>query len=658
MEKTEAKARIKALKEAINTYRYEYHVLDIASISENALDSLKHELFTLEQQFPDLITADSPTQRVGGKPLEAFQKWKHQFPMLSMEDVFSEQEWHEWRARIEKFTKQSIDDFIVMPKIDGLAVSLTYRDGILSNAATRGNGNIGEDVTQNIKTIEAIPLSLPQAFRKGEIIVRGEIYISKKDFDILNQEQEKKGLERFANPRNLAAGSVRQLNPAVAASRRLQFLAWGLFGSSAKTMQELCVQLKEIGFVVPGFERVDSITLIKYYKTMERRRDKLAFWTDGLVVRVNDLETFERLGVVGKTPRGIVAWKFPAEEKTTIVRSVEWSVGRTGKLTPVATVDPVFIAGTTVTHATLHNPDEITRLDVCIGDTVILIKAGDIIPKITQVLKELRGGKEKPVNIPVHCPVCQSPVGTKEESVDLFCTNPSCFSIESERIVHAVSILDIDGMGPRAVEKCIEAGLIASPADLFRLQKDEIAQLDGYADKSAQKLVEEIARKKKVTFPRFLQMLSIPHVGEETAQVLATHITSLSNLLKMTTTQLEQVESIGPIVASTIVNQLHSERISHLIKELQEVGVEIVYERVEGNRNVQGKTFVLTGTLSALSREDAKARIRRAGGNISSSVSKKTDFVVAGEEAGSKLAKANQLKIKVITEDQFLRLLG
>lgn len=659
MQKQDAKARIEALKETINKYRYEYHVLDKLSISEDALDSLKHELYKLEQEFPEFITPDSPTQRVGGAPLEAFQKWTHKAPMLSIEDVFTDEEWAEWHVRIQKFANTTIDDFVIMPKIDGLAVSITYRDGQLINAATRGDGRVGEDVTQNVKTIEAIPLSLPAPFNKGEFMVRGEIYITKKDFDALNKEQERLGEERFANPRNLAAGSIRQLDPSIARSRRLRFFAWSMIGvEQIKTQVEAFEALTNMGFALPPYERVDAKGVKGIFHKLEKKRDSLAYWLDGTVIRVNDLALFDRLGVVGKTPRGIVAWKFPAEEKTTIVRSVEWSVGRTGKLTPVATVDPVFIAGTTVTHATLHNPDEIARLEVRIGDTVILIKAGDIIPKIVKVVTELRKGDEKKIKTPNACPVCGSEVATSEDSVDIFCQNPDCYSIESERIVHAVTVFAIDGMGPRAVEKFIQAGLLKNPADLFRLQKDEIAQIEGYAEKSAIKLVEEIARRKTISFARYLQSLSIQHVGEETADLIASHIPSLQELLNANQDTLEHVEGIGPIVAEAIVKTLHSPRVMQLIEAYEEVGVEIVYETRAANTPLSGKTFVLTGTLPTLSRDEAKERIRRAGGNVSSSVSKKTDYVVAGEEAGSKLTSAQALGVKIINEEEFLKLLS
>ena len=649
MDKQESKARISSLKEAIEKYRYEYHVLDKATISEEALDSLKHELYQLEQANPELITPDSPTQRVGGKPLEKFEKWTHQLPMLSMEDVFTEEEFFEWHARIEKFANQSIDSFLVMPKIDGLAVSLTYQDGILISAATRGDGKIGENVTQNVKTIESVPLSISGALAQGEVLIRGEIYIAKDDFDVLNTVRKKEGLDEFANPRNLAAGSIRQLDPAIAASRKLRFFAWTVEFSESNTQEAIFEVLQGAGFVLPDYACVSLDGVAAQYSHFQDKRDDLSYWIDGVVVRVNDRALFERLGVVGKTPRGLVAWKFPAEEKTTIVRSVDWSVGRTGKLTPVATVDPTFIAGTTVTHATLHNPDEIKRLDVKIGDTVILIKAGDIIPKIKQVLPELRDGSQKAILIPEACLICDSSLDSGE--VDLFCKNPNCFSIEMERISYGVKVLDIDGMGPKAVEKFLQAGLLSTIADIYRLQKDEIAQLEGYGEKSAEKLVEEIQSKKEVSLPTFIQVLSISHIGEETSRVLASHLRSPERLQAVSLDELEHIEGIGPIVARELHTALRSDRVVNLIEELSAVGVTISAME-EGSHALEGKSFVLTGTLPTLSRDEAKQMIRQAGGNVSSSVSSKTDFVLAGEKAGSKLKKAQELSVRVISENR------
>jgi DNA ligase (NAD+) len=650
MDKQKAESRILALKEAIEKYRYEYHVLDQSSISEEALDSLKHELYQLEQEYPEFITSDSPTQRVGGRPLEKFEKWTHQLPMLSMEDVFTEQEFIDWHTRIEKFANESIDDFLVMPKIDGLAASLTYRDGVLVSAATRGDGKIGEDVTQNVKTIESVPLSLTGVLAQGEVLVRGEIYITKEDFEGLNKERATEGLEAFANPRNLAAGSIRQLDPAIAASRKLRFFAWTVEMTDIPTQSDIFTTLQGAGFVLPDYKMTSLKGVGSVYQELQKKRDDYSYWLDGVVVRVNDRSLFERLGVVGKTPRGLVAWKFPAEEKTTIIRSVDWSVGRTGKLTPVATVDPTFIAGTTVTHATLHNPDEIKRLDVRLGDTVILIKAGDIIPKIKQVLPELRDGSEQDIEIPQECPVCASLLTAGE--VDLFCKNPNCFSIESERISYGVKVLGIDGMGPKAVEKFLQAGLLSTVADLYRLQKDEIAQLEGYGEKSAEKLVEEIQSKKEIEFATFIQVLSIPHIGEETSRILARHLMSRESLLAASLDSLEHIEGIGPIVAKELHDSLRSERVRHLLEELDAVGVVVSRMEAQGHA-LEGKSFVLTGTLPVLSRDEAKQMIRRAGGNVSSSVSSKTDFLLAGDKAGSKLKKAEELGVRVISEEEF-----
>lgn len=654
MEKEQAKERISALKEAIEKYRYEYHVLDASSISEEALDSLKHELYQLEQQYPDFITPDSPTQRVGGAPLEAFQKFTHQLPMLSMEDVFTEQEFFEWHARIEKFANESITDFVLMPKIDGLAVSLTYKDGVLTSAATRGDGRIGEDVTQNVKTIESVPLSITGALAEGEVLVRGEIYIEKDDFVTLNEVRQEAGEDVFANPRNLAAGSIRQLDPVIAASRKLRFFAWTVELADFSTQNKIFDALRAAGFVIPEY-RVASIEGVPIvYNDFLSRKEDFAYWLDGVVIRVNDRDLFSRLGVVGKTPRGLVAWKFPAEEKTTILRSVDWSVGRTGKLTPVATVDPTFIAGTTVTHATLHNPDEIKRLDVKIGDTVILIKAGDIIPKIEHVLPELRDGSQIDISIPSECPICASALESGE--VDVFCKNPNCFSIELERIAYGVKVLGIDGMGPKAVEKFLQAGLLSTVADLWRLEKDEIAQLEGYGEKSAEKLVQEIHSKEELEFATFIQLLSITHIGEETSRVLARHTKTPERLLVASQEELEHIDGIGTVVAKQLYEALRSDRIQHLIEDLKQVGVRVLPAKVsEGS--LSGKSIVLTGTLPTLSRDEAKQLIRSAGGNIASSVSSKTDYLLAGEKAGSKLTKAKELGVEILSEDQFKQMI-
>ena len=473
--KADAKKRIQKLKTVINHHRYLYHVKDTVDISDAALDSLKHELYEIEQEFPDLITKDSPTQRVGGQPLDKFQKIKHRSRMLSMEDVFSEEEFEKWEARLVKIGGKDVQDYFCMQKIDGLAVSLLYKDGVLQTAATRGDGKVGEDVTQNIKTIEAIPLTLHEVKVKlpEEVEVRGEIFMSKKDFEVMNKSLGKEGKKTFANPRNVSAGSIRQLDPKITASRPLDFRAWHLSDVGVRTQEEGMTLLKELGFkVADGVHAEGHADVKSYFRKTGKNREKIGHWIDGVVVRVNDHQHYSNLGVVGKTPRGLVAWKFPAEESTTRVLDVDWSVGRTGKLTPIARVEPTFIAGTTVQNATLHNMDEIKRLGLKIGDTVILTKAGDIIPKITKVLKELRTGKEKNIKAPKVCPVCESPTEKRGEQIDVFCSSSNCFSMERERILYAARAFGIDGLGGKRIEHFINAGFLNAPPDIFRLEEN------------------------------------------------------------------------------------------------------------------------------------------------------------------------------------------
>ncbi len=657
MDKSEAKKRIKKLKEVIEHHRYLYHVLDTQEISDGALDSLKHELFELEEQFPAFRTSDSPTQRVGGEPREQFAKITHRTRMHSMEDVFSFEELEAWLKRVEKIAEDPVESFYTMTKVDGLAVSLTYEDGVLVKAATRGDGKIGEDVTQNVKTIESVPLKTRKPLR-GTVDVRGEIYIAKKDFDKLNKQLEKAGEKTYANPRNLSAGSIRQLDPAMAAARPLRFIAWHLDDVGQATQTESVKRLKELGFpIVDGSTQKDLTGVKKAFEKMSKTRDKYKYWIDGLVVRVDDLHQYEDLGVVGKTPRGLVAWKFPPEESTTQVEEVNWFVGRTGKLTPVATVAPTFIAGTTVTHATLHNADEIERLDVRIGDTVVLTKAGDIIPKITSVLTDLRDGKEKKLKIPKKCPVCGSTIERREGGVDVLCTNRQCFSMERERILHAANAFDIMGLGGKTVERFINEGLLTSPPDLFRLNPAEIAPLEGFGEVSAQKLVDEIDQKKTIDLPAFLVALSIQHVGEQTAFSLAQAFGTLDKLRKASRDDLVAIDDIGEIVADAILDFFKRDESKKLIDDYESVGITIIATKKQ-KRTLDGKTFVLTGTMEKLSREEAKDLIRSLGGKASGSVSKKTDYVVVGDDPGSKAKKAADLGVEVLSEKQFLAMVG
>lgn len=688
MIKGEAKKRIEKLCETIERHRYLYHVLDTQEISDAALDSLKHELFQLETQFPDCITPTSPTQRVGGTPLDKFQKVNHASPMLSMEDIFSAQELEEWEARIRRLVPRAHLDYYTEIKMDGLAVSLTYIDGIFDLGATRGDGKVGEDVTHNLKTIEAIPLTLHVPSEKdielflkkykglvdarrvvemltsaqGTIEVRGEVFMTKKVFDGLNRQQKKKGLPPFANPRNASAGSIRQLDPSIAASRKLDFFGYALMDeerSGITTHEQSHEILTLLGIKTNRLDvrckNLDEIGV--YHKKIQNKREGLPFWTDGIVVVVNDTQTFNRLGVVGKTPRGMIAFKFPAQQVTTVLRDVQFQVGRTGTLTPVGTFDPVFVAGTTVTHATLHNIDEINRLDARIGDTVIIEKAGDIIPKVIRVLEEMRNGSEKKIIVPKKCPICESPVIRNEGEVAIMCSNNQCFAKEKEKIIHFVSrkAFDIDGLGDKIVEQLITVGLLQDAADLFALKTGDLESLERFAEKSANNLIEALDAAKQIELPRFLYALGILHVGEETALDLAQVFGTLEELRLASRQELEKVPNIGVVVAKSVADYFFEKSTHRFLERLSTNGVQVMpFHQTKQPQTLTGKTFVLTGALASLTRDEAKQKIRDRGGDISSSVSKETDYVVVGDDPGSKAEKAKKLEVRIISENDFL----
>ncbi len=663
MTKSEAKLRIEKLHKEIERHRYAYHVLDKTTISEAALDSLKHELYKLEQKFPDLITADSPTQRVGGKPLAKFKKVTHISSMLSMEDVFAPDEFQAWYERICKLLEKKEFYVFCMVKLDGLAISLTYKNGVLESAATRGDGRIGEDVTENIKTIEAIPLRLRTQHSTPDpiTIVRGEIFFPVSAFEAFNKRLKQEGKELAANPRNAAAGSVRQLDPMITASRGLSFSAWDLITDHGqKTHEEEWSLMKELGFRVNReSKKLSTLLQVQEFLTsLQKKRTKLDYWIDGMVVRVNDNETYNRLGVVGKTPRGLVAWKFPAEEATTVIENVEWFVGRTGALTPVAVVRPTFVAGTTVTHASLHNLDEIDRLDVRVGDTVILYKAGDIIPKVKQVLKNLRPKNTKVIQAPKHCPACGSSVSRTQGEVVLVCSNSRCFAQDRERILHAVRAFEIDGVGPSTIALLQTQKLVQRAPELFALKVEDVISLQRFADVSTQKLIDAIQAHKKISLKSFLVALGIRHVGEETAQLLAQEFGTLEKLMQANEEQLAQIEGVGEIVGKSVVDFFHERWNQDLIAEYKRNGVEVLRSTPRAHGALSGKMFVVTGTLHAMSREEAKAKIRGLGGHPAESVSKTTDFVVVGENPGSKFDKARKLGIKTLTESEFVRILS
>jgi len=680
MTKADIEKRIEKLREVITHHRYLYHVKDTQEISEEALDSLKHELYELELENPEFIVENSPTQRVGGKPLEGFKKVKHRTRMLSMEDVFTPTEVIRWIDRVAKIDIEAKKSWYCMTKIDGLAISLTYENGILQKAATRGDGRVGEDVTLNIKTIESIPLQLREPDKNelkdlkkrfklsdklldklishnGTIEIRGEVYMDRADFEVLNRQRKKDGESTFANPRNVSAGSIRKLDPKITASRPLRYRAWHLELIGQDTQEASMAILEAFGFKTAIGKLITSYDKIEeYFQELLEIRDDIPHWIDGLVIRVNNHEVYKKLGIVGKAPRGLVAYKFPPEEATTRIISVNWFVGRTGKLTPVATVEPVFIAGTTVQHASLHNYDEIERLGLMLNDTVIITKAGDIIPKITQVMKDLRTGEEIELEIPKFCPVCNTKLKQKEDQVDMFCTNRNCFSMERERILHAARAFDIVGLGDKTVERFIHEGFLSNAADLFRLNLDEISQLEGFGGTSARKLIEEIESKKHIGLRHFLVALSIPSVGEETAFDLAQAFKTLERVKNATIDELTLVKDIGQVVAQSVYEYFRSQHAANLLSDFRNVGV-VVEEAQSVDGKLAGKTFVLTGTLQSLSRDEAKEKIKLVGGSVTGSVSKKTDFVVVGDSPGSKAKKAVDLGVKILSEAELSAML-
>ena len=660
MSKSETKIRIQQLKEVIAEHRYNYHVLDKASMSDSALDSLKHELYTLEQENPELITADSPTQRVGGEPLDKFEKITHARPMLSMEDVFSPDEFEAWIKRLEKVGGKDVDELFCMPKLDGLAVSIVYVDGLLTTAATRGNGRVGENVTVNVRTIDSVPLKLrpPKGVElPSRVEVRGEVYFPQEAFDEMNAQRRKNDEPEFANPRNAAAGSIRQLDSTITASRGLAFVAWDLDGDFGQdNMQDEWKLMAELGFKpVPESRLYKSVEQVeKHWKDLQNKREKLGYWVDGMVVRVNNNSLYGKLGVVGKTPRGLVAWKFPAEEATTVVKEIKWTVGRTGALTPVAVVEPTWIGGTTVQHASLHNLDEIERLDVRVGDTVILYKAGDIIPKIKVVIAKLRPSGSTSVKVPTHCPVCGSQVERRSGEVAIYCANPRCFVQDREAILHAARAFEIDGIGPQTIAALLENRIISVPADLFILEAGEIDGLEGFGELSAKKLVEEIQSKKSISLPRFILSLGIRNVGEQTAIDLAEEFGELNKFMGASLETLVQVEGIGEIVAQSVVEYFARDHSKDLVQAYLDYGVLVESVEKKKTSSLNGKTFVLTGTLTTMTRDEAKDLIRDAGAKASGSVSKNTSYVVAGESPGSKANKARELGVTLLSEQEFI----
>lgn len=668
--KAQAKQRLVKLRELIDHHRYQYHVLNRQEISEAALDSLKHELQILEEKFPDLITPDSPSQRVAGQPLPQFRKIAHPVRMWSLTDVFSAEELKAWDERWRKLRPGKNSDYLVDLKLDGLAISLTYDRGVLTFGATRGNGEIGEDVTANVRTIDAIPLrlrtsGLPNAVRRqvenGRVIIRGEAVMLKKDFESLNRHQAKLDKAAYANPRNVAAGSIRQLDPTITASRKLDFYAWELVTDlGQQSLGEAYQQLRDLGIKVNPESRVCKTLgeLSEFYQQIERRRDRLPFWIDGVVVKVNDRKLAEELGVVGKTPRASTAFKFSAEQATTVVENIVVQVGRTGALTPVAHLRPVQVAGTTVARATLHNADEIARLDVRTGDTVIIEKAGDIIPDVKQVLKDLRPSNSKAWTMPKQCPVCRTAVRRADGEVITYCPNTTCPARHRENLYHFVSkkALDITGLGPSTVDVLMEEGLVTQPADFFTLRPEQLDGLPLFAEKKSENLVRGIQVAHRQPLDRFIYALGIRHVGEETARDLAKEFGTIQRLMSAEAGTIARVQNVGLVVAESVAgffrNTAQRRQVENLLKVIKLDAV-----KAFSGGPLQGKSVVVTGSLEKLSREEAEEAIRAAGGKAVGSVSAKTSYVVVGAEPGSKADKAKQIGVPILNETQFLKLI-
>lgn len=666
MTKAEAESRILKLRELINDYRYHYHVLDESIMSESAADSLKHELTLLEEKFPELITPDSPTQRVAGRPLDKFNKVTHQTRMISLADVFSEAEVREWVARNYKLVPAKTQlTFFTDIKMDGLAMSLHYHNGILTQAVTRGDGLVGEDVTMNVRTINNIPLKLsgdPEDIPEY-VEVRGEVVIFKADFEKLNQIQTEKGEKLFANPRNLAAGSIRQLDPRIASSRPLRFMAYDLVTPNLETHQLAYQRIRAYGIQTSmqdqTFDSLDQV--LEEIHHLGQIRESLPFGTDGVVIKINDRKIYQSLGIIGKTPRGAVAYKYPAEEATTKVRDIVISIGRTGAATPVAIFDPVEVAGSVVRHATLHNADEISRLDLRIGDTVIIYKAGDIIPQIKEVLTSLR---------PDNLPIFDYEEALKSQYPELEFERPvgevvyRVKGLDSRLILKrgveyyaSKPALNIEGLGEKNVNLLVDSGLVKNLSDLYRLDAAKVSQLERFAEVSANKLISAIDNSKTAPLAKFITALGIRHVGVQTAISLADHFKSLALLIDATADDLLSIPDIGQVVAESILAYFADEDNLKQLQEMRELGVNPFYDD-QTTKPLAGQSYVVTGTLSKMGRDEAEARLRELGATVTGSVTKHTTALIVGEKPGSsKTVKAEKLGIPVMHEAEFLELL-
>ncbi len=697
--KEAAKKRIDKLRQEIDHHRYLYHVLDTQEISDAALDSLKKELADLEALYPEFLSSDSPTQRVGGEVSEKFEKVRHSRPMLSLFDAFSSQDMRDWEERIKKMAPALPLEYFCELKLDGLAISLRYIKASLDLGLTRGDGQVGENVTANIKTIESVPLRLRKPkteelnklgldpdqvknvfskLEQGEIEIRGELVMPYESFKKLNKNFEQEGKPVLANPRNAVAGTIRQLDPGVVRQRDLDFYGFEIPNElGLETQKQKSELIKLLGVkTLPQSKVCDDLEEVTSFKEFwSGKRDELSFGVDGVVVKINRIKYWPVLGVVGKAPRYMIAYKFPAEQATTVVEDVFWQVGRTGVLTPTAVLRPVRIGGVSVSRASLHNKDEIDRLGLKIGDTAVIERAGDVIPKIVEVMPNLRTGQEKKISVPKTCPRCSGKVERQEGEVAYRCVNTDCYAVNRKKLIHwaSRSAVDIEGLGEKVIEQLLQAGLIRDISDLYLLKKGDLLPLERFGERSAENLVSAIKDSREVDLSRFVFGLGISYVGQETADLLAKRmiknlalrsekipISRLKDYFSdLSAEQLQEEEDVGPVVSGSVTSWFSDPKNLKLLDKLEEAGVVLKIspqEKGEGSKRLSGKKFVLTGSLKSLTRQEASNKIKKLGGELSSSVSKNTDYVVAGKDPGSKYEKAKDLGVVIIDEKQFLEL--
>lgn len=668
MDRNDAEKRIRQLREELNEHNYRYYVLDHPTIDDAEYDQMMRELIRLEEEHPDLVTSDSPSQRVGGEPLPYFEKVEHRIPMLSLGNAFNVEELKEFDHRIRRLTGVEAVDYVCELKIDGLAVSIRYEDGLFTRGATRGDGTTGENITQNLKTIRSLPLRLREPVT---LEVRGEAFMPKKEFERINRLKEERGESLFANPRNAAAGSLRQLDPKLAAERALDIFLYEVgeirgvdlpetHTGSLDLLSRLGLKVNKDRVTVKGID--DVMDFIDYWR---EHRMELDYEIDGMVIKVDNLDLREQLGRTAKSPRWAIAYKFPAEESVTVLKDIDINVGRTGAVTPTAILDPVTLAGTTVKRASLHNEDMIREKGIMLGDRVVVKKAGDIIPEVVSVLEEQRTGEEKPYEMPTECPECGSRLVRLEEEVALRCINPQCPAQTREGIIHFVSrgAMNIEGLGEKVVTQLFNARLVRGPADLYDLAAEDLLPLERMGKKSVENLLHAIEESKQNSVEKLIFGLGIRFVGSKGAQILAQQFGDMHRIMAADQEELEAIDEIGPKMAESIVTYFDKPEVKETIRRLEAAGVNMSYKGPSIEQMEQqdtpfaGKTVVLTGTLETMSRKEAGARVEALGGNVTGSVSKKTDILVAGEKAGSKLTKARQLGVEVVDEQAFLEML-